>query len=70
MGNVYTHTVKAAKKDIEVTRDFLIEKGLNYIESPMIEMEDGSDGKIFIWFATSCDDMEELMEKIGGKYEK
>ena len=38
MGNVYKHEVRAAKKDIEVTRDFLIGKGVNYIESPMIEM--------------------------------
>lgn len=70
MGNVYTHTVTAiGKRDIETTRDFLIEKGLNYIESPFIDTEYG-DGKMFVWFEQSCDNIETLMTKLGGKYEK
>lgn len=68
--NVYTHTVTAVgEKDIETTRNFLIEKGLNYIESPFIDTEDGT-AKMFIWFAESCDDIENLMRMLGGKYEK
>lgn len=70
MGNVYTHTVTAVgEKDIKTTRDFLIEKGLNYIESPTIVTEYG-DGKMFVWFEQSCENIENLMSKLGGKYEK
>lgn len=68
--NVYTHTVTAVGgKDIETTRDFLIEKGLNYIESPVIVTENG-DGKMFIWFEQDCENIETLMTKLGGRYER
>lgn len=69
--NVYTHTVTAVGVgDIETTRDFLIEKGLNYIESPVIVTENGDGGKMFIWFEQDCENIETLMTKLGGRYER
>lgn len=70
MGNVYTHTVTAVGVgDIETTRNFLIEKGLNYIESPFIDTEDG-EAKMFVWFEQDCENIENLMRMLGGKYKK